>query len=65
MYTLPQTQSSKEPKAADTRCPKQFKCPGWLANVTSRIQEVLGFIHLRCDTCQREWAVRVKGRAGI
>lgn len=56
-------QSTNEPKATDIRCPKKNKCEGTLHNVASRLEEALGNVRLRCDTCGRAWAVKVRKSA--
>jgi hypothetical protein len=55
------------PKVTDTRCPhKACKCPktfrhGALLNVTPRLAESIGVIHLQCDVNPRhKWAFKVK-----
>lgn len=52
-------QSSKEPRATDTRCPKKFNCRGALVNVTHSMAERLGHIILKCDKCGLSWSISV------
>jgi hypothetical protein len=59
MSQLKLYQSTKEPKATDTRCPKQFKCDGTLHTVTSRLEEALGRLRLECSDCHRQWSIKI------
>jgi hypothetical protein len=53
-------QSKKEPKATDTVCPEQYKCNGTLVSVfISRLEEFCGIKRLECDTCHRQWAIKI------
>jgi hypothetical protein len=52
-------QSSKEPKATDTHCPKQFNCNGTLHAITSRLEEFLGILRLQCSDCRRQWSIKI------
>lgn len=42
-----------------TICPVRY-CSGVMFNITSRLAESLGIVHLRCDKCKKTWAIDTK-----
>ncbi len=48
-----------------TVCPEcaKRKKHGVLHNVTSRLAEAMGVMHLECDVCHQKWAVKVTQEA--
>jgi hypothetical protein len=47
--------SKWKPKADSTIC----KCGGILWNITSRLAQGMGILHLKCDKCKKVWALKV------